>query len=98
MFIWEKILRLRNQKYSCAARSGFGALGGANLAAERSEGGWSEAERSGAKWRGRGLGQRNINFNYFSFEINLRLCLLYFEYSLYFLIFRFGIRVSHLVL
>ena len=29
---------------------------------ERSEGGWSEAERSGAKWRGRGLGQRNNNF------------------------------------
>ena len=26
---------------------------------ERSEGGWSEAQRSGAKWRGRGLGQRN---------------------------------------
>ena len=30
---------------------------GAHLAAER-----SEEERSGAKWRGRGLGQRNINF------------------------------------
>ena len=29
--------------------------GGAHLAAER-----SEEERSGAKWRGRGLGQRNI--------------------------------------
>ena len=29
---------------------------------ERSEGGWSEAERSGAKWRGRGLGQRNTKF------------------------------------
>ena len=29
---------------------------GAHLAAER-----SEEERSGAKWRGRGLGQRNIN-------------------------------------
>ena len=28
---------------------------GAHLAAER-----SEEERSGAKWRGRGLGQRNI--------------------------------------
>ena len=32
--------------------------GGAHLAAER-----SEAERSGAKWRGRGLGQRNITYN-----------------------------------
>ena len=31
------------------------ALGGAHLAAERSE--W---ERSGAKWRGRGIGQRNF--------------------------------------
>ena len=31
--------------------------GGAHLAAER-----SEEERSGAKWRGRGLGQRNTGF------------------------------------
>jgi len=41
----------------------FVARRGAHLAAERSpsvsEGGWSEAQRSGAKWRGRGLGQRN---------------------------------------
>ena len=41
----------------------FVARRGAHLAAERSpsgsEGGWSEEERSGAKWRGRGLGQRN---------------------------------------
>ena len=35
-------------------RDWFGALGGAHLAAER-----SEEERSGAKWRGRGLGQRD---------------------------------------
>ena len=34
----------------------FVALGGAGLAAER-----SEEERSGAKPRGRGLGQRNTN-------------------------------------
>ena len=38
-------------------RAGFVALGGAHLAAER-----SEEERSGAKWRGRGLGRRNINW------------------------------------
>ena len=36
--------------------AGFIALGGAGLAAER-----SEEERSGAKPRGRGLGQRKIN-------------------------------------
>ena len=39
----------------CAARSAFGR----RAEPERSEGGWSEAQRSGAKWRGRGLGQRN---------------------------------------
>ena len=42
----------------CAARSEFGR----RAEPERSEGGWSEAQRSGAKWRGRGLGQRNIYF------------------------------------
>ena len=40
------------------ARSAFGR----RAEPERSEGGWSEAERSGAKWRGRGLGQRNAGF------------------------------------
>ena len=37
---------------------------GAHLAAERgdAERRGSEAERSGAKWRGRGLGQRNTGF------------------------------------
>ena len=35
----------------------FVARRGAHLAAER-----SEEERSGAKWRGRGLGQRNTGF------------------------------------
>ena len=42
--------------FGCAGRSAFGR----RAEPERSEGGWSEAERSGAKWRGRGLGQRNI--------------------------------------
>ena len=42
----------------CAGRSAFGR----RAEPERSEGGWSEAERSGAKWRGRGLGQRNTGF------------------------------------
>ena len=45
-------------KICCAARSAFGR----RAEPERSEGGWSEEERSGAKWRGRGLGQRNIFF------------------------------------
>ena len=45
----------RKDKKCCAARSAFGR----RAEPERSEGGWSEAERSGAKWRGRGLGQRN---------------------------------------
>ena len=30
--------------------------------ARAERGRWSEAERSGAKWRGRGLGQRNAGF------------------------------------
>ena len=42
------------------------ALGGAHLAAER-----SEEERSGAKWRGRGLGQRNIK-KYFHNWVSIR--------------------------
>ena len=42
----------------CAARSAFGR----RAEPERSEGGWSEAQRRGAKWRGRGLGQRNTGF------------------------------------
>ena len=45
-----------NCKFLCYVEwSEFVALGGAGLAAER-----SEEERSGAKPRGRGLGQRNI--------------------------------------
>ena len=46
------------KKLCCAARSAFGR----RAEPERSEGGWSEAQRSGAKWRGRGLGQRNTGF------------------------------------
>ena len=42
----------------CAARSEFGR----RAEPERSEGGWSEAQRSGAKWRGRGLGRRKTGF------------------------------------
>ena len=44
------------QDFCCAARSAFGR----RAEPERSKGGWSEAQRSSAKWRGRGLGQRNI--------------------------------------
>ena len=40
----------------CAARSAFGRRAG-----RREVPTGSEAERSGAKWRGRGLGQRNAN-------------------------------------
>ena len=36
--------------------------------ARAERGRWSEAQRSGAKWRGRGLGQRNAGF-----ERNLQL-------------------------
>ncbi len=38
------------------ARSAFGR----RAEPERSDGGWSKAQRSGAKWRGRGLGKRNV--------------------------------------
>ena len=44
-------------------RDWFGALGGAYLVAER-----SEEERSGAKWRGRGLGQRNTKTKKLTFK------------------------------
>ena len=43
------------KEISCAGRSEFLL----RAKPERSEGGWSEAQRSGAKWQGRGLGQRN---------------------------------------
>ena len=46
----------------CAARSAFGR----RAEPERSEGGWSEAQRSGAKWRGRGLGQRNNKIKFYN--------------------------------
>ena len=38
------------------------ALGGASLVAERSPSGARAVERGAAKWRGRGLGQRNTLF------------------------------------
>ena len=44
---------------------------GAHLAAEQSPSGAREVERGAAKWRGRGLGQRNTKFYYFAWEINL---------------------------
>ena len=53
----------------CAARSAFGR----RAEPERSEGGLSEEERSGAKWRGRGLGQRNIRIFVKSLQ-NLLFC------------------------
>ena len=46
------------KEISCAGRSEFLL----RAKPERSEGGWSEAQRSGAKWQGRGLGQRNTGF------------------------------------
>ena len=49
------------ERVCCAGRSAFGR----RAEPERSEGGWSEAQRSGAKWRGRGLGQRNISIKYY---------------------------------
>ena len=69
MFLIYLLLSRRGK--GCAARSAFGR----RAEPERSEGGWSEAQRSGAKWRGRwseaqrsgakwrgrGLGQRNNN-------------------------------------
>ena len=52
----------------CAARSAFGRRAGRRGAPTG-----SESERSDAKWRGRGLGQRNtfflINYNYLTFII-----------------------------
>ena len=45
---------------------GFVARSRAHLAAER-----SEEERSGAKWRGRGLGQRNMELQKFSIQYHL---------------------------
>ena len=44
-------------KFCCAARSAFGRRAGRRGAPTG-----SEAQRSGAKWRGRGLGQRNAGF------------------------------------
>ena len=61
------------QDFCCAARSGFGR----RAEPERSEGGWSEAERSGAKRRGRGLGQRNTK-NKKTYQICVLFILLYF--------------------
>ena len=50
----------------CAARSGVWPRWAERVwppsEARAQRGRWSEEERSGAKWRGRGLGQRNAGF------------------------------------
>ena len=55
------------ERVCCAARSAFGH----RAEPERNEGGWSETERSGAKWRGRGRGRRNRNLTKKFMDTNL---------------------------